>query len=82
MLDLGGAVMLDLSPSATEFVPGAAPWSPTGAHPVPPPSGAYILVDHQALLSAATPGLIVPVLVLPRAEDPELIRRRHEVPPA
>lgn len=74
--------MLDPSSFATEFAPGATPWYATGAHPVPPPpSGAYILVDHQAFLSAATPGLIVPVLVLPRAEDPELTRRHHDVQP-
>ena len=75
--------MLNPSSSATEFAPSAAPWSATGDHPVPPPpSGAYILIDHQTLLSAATPGLIAPVLVLPRAEDPELSRRRHDVPSA
>lgn len=74
--------MLDLSSPTTEFVPNAAPWYATGAHPVPPPSGTYILVDHSALLSAASPGLIAPVLVLPRAEDPELMRQRDDAPPA
>lgn len=74
--------MLDLSSPATGFTPNAALWYATGAYPVPPPSGAYILIDHQALVSAATPGLIAPVLLLPRAEDPQLMRRRLDVPPA
>jgi len=83
MLDLGEVAMPDLPSPATEFTPNAAPWYATGAHPVPPPSGTYILVDHSAMLSAATPGLIPPVLVLPRVEEPELerVRRRSNVPP-
>jgi hypothetical protein len=72
--------MPDLSSPTSEFAPGATPWY-AGAYPVPPPSGTCGLIDHQALLSSATPGLIAPVLMLPRAEDPELIRRRHDVPP-
>jgi hypothetical protein len=80
MLDLGELVMLDLSSPTSEFVPNAAPWYATGAHPVPPPSGTYILVDHAVLLSAASPGLIAPVLVLLRAEDVELMRQRHDDP--
>jgi hypothetical protein len=39
-------------------------------------------VDHLAMLSAATPGLIPPVLVLPRPDDAELTRQRFDVPAA
>jgi hypothetical protein len=65
--------MLDLSSRSTEFAPTAPPWFAGRAHPVPPPSGSYIFVDHTALLSAATPGLIPPVLVLPRLEEGEQV---------
>ncbi len=70
--------MTDLSSPSTEFALSAEPWHASGAHPVLPPSGSYILVDHSALLSAATPGVISPVLVLPSAEDAEQIRLRAD----
>lgn len=68
--------MLDLSSPLTEIAPNAAPWHALGVRPVP--SGSYILVDRAALLSAATPGLISAVLVLPCLEDPEPIRLRPD----
>jgi hypothetical protein len=71
--------MLDFSSHATEIAPSATPWYASGAHAVAPPSGSYILVDHLAMLSTASPGLISPVLVLPRADDAELNRLRCDV---
>ncbi len=56
------------SPS-TELTHGTAPWRPSKAHPLPLPSGSYIPVDRSRLLSAASTGLICPVLVLPPADD-------------
>ena len=63
--------MPDLTSPATDLAPNTAPWHASEAHPVPPPAGSYILVDHSALLSAATPGLIPPVLVLPQVGESE-----------
>lgn len=74
--------MLDLSSHATELAPGVAPWHATGAHPVPPVSGSYILIDRSALLSAATPGHISAVLVLPQADDVDQDRLGPDAPAA
>jgi len=63
--------MPDLSLPATHLAPNAAPWHASEAHPVPPPAGSYTLVDHSALPSAPTPGLIPPVLVLPQVGESE-----------
>jgi hypothetical protein len=57
------------SPStpSTDLSPNAAPWHASEAHPLPPAAGSYIPLDHSELLSAAVPGAICPVLVLPPA---------------
>ena len=62
--------MSDLAPPPTDLAPKTASWPATEAHPLPSASGGYIPVDHGRLLSAAAPGVIQPVLVLPTANDP------------
>jgi hypothetical protein len=69
MLDIGDDAMPDQSP--TELTPSAAPWRPSEAHPLPPPSGSYIPIDRSRLLSAASTGVIFPVLVLPSTDNAE-----------
>jgi len=69
--------MLDLSSPLTAVAPNATPWHACGVQPVP--TGSYILVDRIALLSAVTPGLISPVLVLPRVEDSGQMQPRLDV---
>jgi hypothetical protein len=59
--------MSDRFTPSRELSPNAAPWHASEAHPVPPVAGSYIPVDHSELLSAAVPGVICPVLVLPHS---------------
>jgi hypothetical protein len=62
--------MRDAPAASNDLIPGLTHHEASGAHPVAPAAGSYIVVDLAPLLAASAPGPISPVLVLPRADDP------------